>query len=251
MENFFHIRELNIPTADGQAQGQNTLYTARYVDTTEKVVIKKCDKRKSQTKTEEEVMDIISHPNIIECYEIFEINDYVYFVLEYAPKGNLYEKKFTVKQVKNIIFQLVSALSYCHNRGILHRDIKPENIVLFKDGLIKLIDFGWACFYDENDPPVGKAGTNIYSSPEMVQGQEYDHCIDVWQVGVLIYELLSQDIPFDGIDKKETRRNIIRCKPKYPTYFSREVIDLLQKILTTADKRIKLDEILRHPWFYT
>ena len=246
MEKFFHVKRLDTPT-----NGENILYTARYVDTREKVIIKKCHKGKGQTQIEEEVMEIIYHPKIIKCYETFEINGYVYFVLEYAPKGNLYEKTFSTEEIKNIISQLISALSYCHRIDILHRDIKPENIVLFNDGSIKLIDFGWACFYDECDPPFEKAGTAIYSSPEMIKGYEYDYSIDVWQVGVLIYELLSQDIPFDGKNDKETRKQILKCKPKFPDYFSKEVVDLLKKILTPADNRIKLDEILQHSWFYT
>jgi serine/threonine protein kinase len=245
MERFYSVKPLDSPS-----NGDNALFTARYVDSDIKVVIKKCDKELSQTQTEEEITQILKHPNIITCYEVFEIDDYVFFVLEFAPKGNLYEKDFTEDDVRQIIIQLVSALDYCHKRNIIHRDIKPENIVMFRSGLIKLIDFGWACEYDDNDRPTESAGTRIYNSPEMVRGEEYGFSYDVWQVGVLIYELLTQSLPFDGEKNTDIKKNILRCKPDYPKNLSNEVVDLLRRILTKyKEDRIDLQDILRHPWF--
>ena len=245
MERFYSIKPLDSPS-----NGDNTLYTARYRDSDIKVVIKKCDKELTQTQTEEEITQMLKHPNIITCYEVFEIDDYVFFVLEFAPKGNLYEKNFTEENVKQIIIQLVSALNYCHKKGIIHRDIKPENVVMFKNGLIKLIDFGWACEYDQHDPPTEGAGTRIYNSPEMIRGEEYDFSYDVWQVGVLIYELLTQSLPFDGEKTKDVKKSILRCKPDYPEFLSDEVVDLLKRILTRhKEERISLNDILKHPWF--
>ena len=247
MDQFYQIKPLDSPSND-----ENELFIARYKNTDEKVVIKKCDTSRSQAQIELYLMTSLHHRHIICCHDIFEHNRFTYFVMEYAPLGNLYKKKFTDEQVKKIIYQVVSALRYCHNRNVIHRDIKPENIVMFENEIVKLIDFGWGCVYDENNPPHEKSGTTIYNAPEMLRGELYDYSVDIWQLGVLLFELMARRIPFEGKDEKKTREKILECNPRYPKHFSEELVDLLEQILTKdpAD-RISLEEITLHPWFYT
>ena len=246
MNQFYQIQPLDSPS-----NGDNELFLARSKENDETVVIKKCDKEKSQTDTEFYLMTTLKHKHIISCLDFFSDENFCYIVMEYAPKGNLYKKRFNSNEVRKIIFQVVSALRYCHRKNIIHRDIKPENIVLLLDGTVKLIDFGWSCVYDDNDPPDEKSGTTIYNPPEMLRGECYDYAVDVWQVGVLMYELLSSKLPFDGPSEKKTKEKIMRCKPRYPKYFSDTLVDLLKSILTPEpSERISLDEITLHPWFY-
>lgn len=246
MDQFYQIRPLDSPS-----NGDNELFLAKSKEDDQAVVIKKCDKEKSQTDTEFYLMTTLKHKHIISCLDVFSDENFCYIVMEYAPKGNLYKKRFTSSEVKKIIFQVVSAIRYCHRKNIIHRDIKPENIVLFNDGTVKLIDFGWSCIYDDSDPPNEKSGTTIYNPPEMLRGEYYDYSIDVWQIGVLLYELLSHKLPFDGGSEKTTKERILKCKPRYPKYFSAPLVDLLKSILTSDPlNRIPLDSITSHKWFY-
>jgi serine/threonine protein kinase len=246
MNQFYQIQPLDSPS-----NGDNELFLAKSKENDQTVVIKKCDKEKSQTDTEFYLMTQLKHKHIISCLDIFSDENFSYIVMEYAPNGNLYKKNFTSNEVRRIIFQLVSAIRYCHRKKIIHRDIKPENIVLFGDGTIKLIDFGWSCIYDENNPPDEKSGTTIYNPPEMLRGETYDYSVDVWQIGVLLYELSSHKLPFDGGSERSTKDKILRCKPRYPKYFSDPLVELLKSILTPdPSKRISLDDITSHEWFY-
>jgi serine/threonine protein kinase len=283
MNKFYNLKQLDTPT-----NGDNEIFTARYKKNDKKVLIKKCNKKKcskKQLEREIEFMLALNYKYIIKCYEIFEENHFTYFVLEFAPKGNIYSKKYkwTEKNVKNIIIQIISAIQYCHKKGILHRDIKPENVVMFDDGSVKLIDFGWACYYDTNKPPREKSGTAIYNAPEMIKHEPYDFKADIWQLGILIYDLLARRIPFEdeseesnsGVESSvESRSNIseseesensddinedkkieariLECQVEFPSNFSSNLIDLLKHIITPLpEDRYSLDQILRHKWFRT
>jgi serine/threonine protein kinase len=247
MDQFYDIQRLDSPS-----NGDNELLLAKYIHNDEIVVIKKTDKDRTQTDTEFYLMTSLKHRHIISCLDVFSDDSYCYLVMEYAPYGNLYKKRFSNDEVRRIIFQLVSAIRYCHKKNILHRDIKPENIVLFENGTIKLIDFGWSCIYNPENPPNEKSGTTIYNPPEMLRGHHYDFSIDVWQIGVLIYELISHKLPFSGGSDSSTKNKILKCKPRFPKYFSESLVDLLKAILTSDPlKRITLDKITSHPWFYS
>lgn len=203
MNKFYNLKQLDTPS-----NGDNEIFTARYKKNDKKVIIKKCNKKKCSKKQLEREVDFmlaLNCKNIIKCYEIFDEDHFTYFVLEFAPKGNIYstKHKWTEKNVKNIIVQIISAIQHCHKKGILHRDIKPENVVMFDDGSVKLIDFGWACYYDKNKPPCEKSGTAIYNAPEMIKREPYDFKADIWQLGILIYDLLARRIPFEDEDEDE------------------------------------------------
>lgn len=280
MHKFYNIKQLDTPS-----NGDNEIFTARYKKNDKKVLIKKCNQKKcskKQLEREIQFMSELNCKNIIKCYEIFNENNFTYFVLEFATKGNIYSKKFkwTEKNVKGVIIQIIAAIQYCHKKGILHRDIKPENVVMFDDGSVKLIDFGWACYYDPNKPPCEKSGTAIYNSPEMIKREPYDFKADIWQLGVLIYDLLARKIPFEDDNNSESESEsrtdeskesdlsesdlsesysdegekiearILKCDLEFPSNFSSSLIDLLQNILTPdPENRYTLEQIVSHKWF--
>lgn len=259
MEKFHIIKRLN---KDCGSNATNRIYLANKSENYDSpnsaeipktIVVKRCSitkRDKDQLDLETQLMKTMNHPNIIKCFDTFSHDGKMFFVLEHAPKGNLYEKNLKEDEIKNITKQVIAGLQYCHDVcSVIHRDIKPENIVRFNNNTVKLIDFGWSCIYDPNNPIKERAGTIIYNSPEMLSGGVHTFKIDVWQLGVLIYELVSDQIPFDGSDYRELTKRIIKCKPRYPYYFSKDCVNLLKNILVKdPNKRYSLNQISIHPW---
>ena len=133
-----------------------------------------------------QILKTLDHPNILKCYEIFEDEQKYYIATEYCPGGDLFGeilkmKKFTEAQAADIMFQLLSALTYCHEKNVIHRDLKPENILLLdKDSNlnIKVADFGSSCLLDSNQRLRGCFGSAYYVAPEVLLNA-YDEKSDI------------------------------------------------------------------------
>lgn len=212
------------------------------------------------------IMGKMDHPNIIKLYEIFEDVRYLYLIMEECVGGELFDKilnrinnkdMFTEKEAADIFKQMMSAICYCHSQKICHRDLKPENLLFLtkdEDSPIKIIDFGLSKIYT---PKKGKnsmktkVGTAYYVSPEVLQGN-YDEKCDIWSAGVILYILLSGDPPFNGENDMEIYRNIEKKKFSFPEKewknISKEVKDLIKKMLCDPDKRYTALQVLNHPW---
>jgi serine/threonine protein kinase len=217
-----------------------------------------------QIKTEIKIMYGLTHEHIIKLFNHFEDDNYVYLAIEFAAGGQLWDKmmktdskRLPEKQVAMYIKELVSSLEYLHGKGIIHRDIKPENLLIDHQNHIKLADFGWSNFLNPGVARTTFCGTNDYLAPEMLtKSHSHDHMVDVWSVGVLIYELLTGKAPFaptdtyGGLDvEKVTQENINNCKIDFPKDFPALAKDLIQKILKKNPKtRIGLQEIKNHAW---
>jgi len=133
---------------------------------------------------------------------------------------------------------------------IIHRDIKPENILLDADGAVKLADFGWSNFFNEDRRRLTYCGTPEYLAPEMINQSGHDKSLDIWNLGVLLFELLTGNPPFEGKTQNELFKSILNYKVQWPKGFSGVAKDLISKLLKTNPKqRIKLDDICDHPWF--
>lgn len=166
--------------------------------------------------------------------------------------------RFDEKTTAQVIGQLGKALAYLHGRNIIHRDIKPENILLDSDGNIKLADFGWSNYEDKMKKRETYCGTLDYLAPEMADSShQHDYRVDIWSVGVLIYELLAGFAPFSpnkpGPEKldieKETKMNILSSRMNFPKDFPPLAKDLIKKILVVnPDDRYSIDQIMAHPW---
>jgi serine/threonine protein kinase len=158
-------------------------------------------KYREQLLAEVETQQSLNHPNIIRCHGSFEKNDTIYVVLELAPDGDLYSilsGRLTEDKIRTIFKEIVSAVKFIHEKGIVHRDIKPENILVNWEGNFKLGDFGWACRHTDCEAAGGHAGTLEYMSPECLNKQRHSFPTDIWSLGVLLYELFHNKEPFEG-----------------------------------------------------
>ena len=147
-----------------------------------------------------EIMYKVHHPNVVRVFNHFEDSKNCYFVMEYVPGGDLLHflqvgktKALDTKKVAHIMQELISAVYYLHhmNPPIIHRDIKPENVLLDKDWRIKLTDFGWSNYADGKEIRSTYCGTPLYLAPEMIKEIGHDQHLDIWCIGVLMFELLT------------------------------------------------------------
>jgi serine/threonine protein kinase len=144
----------------------------------------------------------LKHRNVLRCYGYFDNEKTIYIILEYAPNGNLYQKlhregAMNATMVATYIYEVSCALSYLHLNAVIHRDLKPENILLGIFYEAKLADFGWSV-KDESffQSRLTLCGTLDYLPPEMLERKSYDERVDIWCLGVLLYELLVGQVPF-------------------------------------------------------
>ena len=199
----------------------------------------------------------LAHENIIKLYNIHEDNENIEIIMEYAENGNLYElisnEKGGLSESKafDYFIQVVNAVYYLHNNNIIHRDIKPENILIGNDNKIKLCDFGWAKELTlENRSTF--CGTVEYMAPEIVGSENYDYSVDIWSLGILLYELLYGHSPFKASNTKNVILNIKTHELIYDDQnkkVSKACKDLIQKLLVSnPQKRLKIKDILEHPF---
>ena len=242
------------------------VFLARHKKTKVQYAIKAIDK-KNKTNIEEkpyfrrelEVMYKIHHPNVVKLFGHFEDNHYCYFIMEYISKGNVYnlltlnkKKQLATKVVASIIKDVISATYFLHNMNppIIHRDIKPENVLL-NDGIVaKLTDFGWSNYIEEEKERKTVCGTPIYLAPEIIKEKGHDEKVDIWCIGVLLFELMTGSIPFQGKDIESLKNNILHLKITWPKEMNKDAKDLISKILKLdPSERISLEEMLEHPFF--
>lgn len=141
-----------------------------------------------------------SHPNIISLFAAFKLRGCLFIVLEYAPNGNLYEamrRKLSSDKILRIFFQVVSAVRFLHSKKIIHRDIKPENVLIDKQGNAKLCDFGFCAPFGDTQVRTTVCGTQGYLPPEIMTSPNQTEKVDIWCLGVLLFELLHGRFPFD------------------------------------------------------
>ncbi|OKL61220.1 Serine/threonine-protein kinase ark1 [Talaromyces atroroseus] len=195
-----------------------------------------------------EIQSNLRHPNVLRFYGYFYDSKRIFLILEYAAKGELYKhlqkaRRFSESRAAQYIAQMTSALRYLHSKRVIHRDIKPENILLGRHGELKMADFGWSV-HAPSGRRITKCGTLDYLPPEMVDPRRcqnpYDEKIDLWSLGVLMYELLVGSAPFEDTPSM-TQKRIARGDMKIPSFVSSEAKDLIRK-------RIPLEKVQQHPW---
>ena len=225
--------------------------------------ISKLNKNNQEGKTyfrrEIEIMYKIHQSNVVRLFSHFEDNEYCYFVMEYVENGNLFCQPqwknnhcFLSTDVAKIIKEVICAVYYLHNMNppIIHRDIKPENVLIDKDGVAKLTDFGWSNYVDSKEIRSTYCGTPVYLAPEMIKEIGHDEHLDIWCIGVLLFELLTGNVPFKGKDIQSLNNNILSLKISWPKDIDPIAKNLIFKILKpNPNERISLRDMLKHPFF--
>jgi eukaryotic-like serine/threonine-protein kinase len=213
------------------AGGMGVVYKARDVKLDRIVAIKflaahLIDSKTAQTRFLQEARAIsaLNHPNIAIVYEAGDYQGQSFLALEYLPGGTLLTKlgelrgsgrKMSIADAASLSLQLAEGLAHAHSTGILHRDIKPGNLMFSADGKLKITDFGLAKFL--SGPEITKAGGPIgtvpYMSPEQARGLETDHQSDLFSAGIVMYEMISGELPFRAPDERGTINRILRADP--------------------------------------
>lgn len=211
-------------------------------------------------KREIEIQMAMEHPNVIPMYGFFRDRGRVWLIQELAPLGNLhvYMSKFGGRyseiQAAKFTRDIVRGLRYCHAKGVVHRDLKPENIVLDESRNARLTDFGGGCHLIRHDRRTTRVGTLDFNSPEETGGWAYGKEGDVWSVGVILFEMLYGQPPFEvtGEGGEDiTRQRIMEAMIVFPAKpkVSDEAKDLVCRFLKfKPNERIKLYQVLTHPW---
>ena len=213
-------------------------------------------KLEAQMNREIEIMYILNHPHCLRLKNHFEDDQNFYLVMPLAHKGQLYRvlrkfRKFDERTAAQILRETISALQYLHSfkPPIIHRDIKPENLLLNNGGRVLLADFGWSNFSD-GDVRKTFCGTPEYIAPEMLLKKGHDTRVDIWSVGVLMFELLAGYSPFVAKNNQDLYQNIRRLKIQWPKDMPPLAKNLIGKILKLNPlDRPSLQEILDHQWF--
>ena len=209
-------------------------------------------------RTEYQAVGMLSHPNIRAVYDVVSSGDTEYIVMEYVEGINLkqYLKKkgaLTWKETLHFSTQIAKALSHAHSKGIIHMDIKPQNIMLPKDGTAKVADFGIAQLgdsVDETGDSEEAVGSIHYISPEQARGEAVDARSDIYSLGVVMYEMLTGKLPFDGDSVAEVALKHFTVTPEAPTAINPEIPPELEEITLHAmqpnpdDRYRTIDEML-------
>jgi len=240
----------------------STIYVAKNLRTGEKVAIKcvPTNKLKSSCKklllSEIELLQSLNHQHIIKCIDHYVSDTFIFIVLEYCMYGDLsYYLDVHIlseNEVQKLFCQLISAVQYLQNKKVMHRDIKPSNILLSEDYVLKLSDFGLAKQYQDSSELASTiCGSPLYMAPELLHQKKYSTTCDVWSLGIVLYEMLFQKVPFEANTFQELKTNIqksIRLDSNM-NHISAPCRDLLFRILTQKEEeRITWVELFRHPW---
>uniref|UniRef100_A0A8C5W3F2 Protein kinase C n=1 Tax=Microcebus murinus TaxID=30608 RepID=A0A8C5W3F2_MICMU len=210
------------------------------------------------TMVEKRVLSLAwEHPFLTHMFCTFQTKENLFFVMEYLNGGDLMYHiqschKFDLSRATFYAAEIILGLQFLHSKGIVYRDLKLDNILLDKDGHIKIADFGMC-----KENMLGDAKTNTfcgtpdYIAPEILLGQKYNHSVDWWSFGVLLYEMLIGQSPFHGQDEEELFHSIRMDSPFYPRWLEKEAKDLLVKLFVREpEKRLGVrGDIRQHPLF--
>ena len=209
------------------------------------------------------ILRTMDHPNILKIFEFYSNRESYSIVTELCSGGELFQEivdkgPFTETYSAYVMYQIFSAINYCHKMNIIHRDLKPENILIVdrdKNNYprIKICDFGTSKMVEKGAVQKKLVGSSYYIAPEVLK-KHYNEKCDIWSCGVILYILLSARPPFGGDSDSEIMERVaigkydIESKPF--NKISKSAIDLIQKLLIMdVNKRITAEDALNHPWF--
>ncbi|CAG4930724.1 unnamed protein product [Colias eurytheme] len=219
----FLVRKVSGPDA-------GTLYAMKVL---KKATLKVRDRER--TKMERNILVEMGHPFIVKLHYAFQTAGKLYLILDFLRGGDLFsrlskEVMFTEEDVKFYLAELALALEHVHKLGIIYRDLKPENILLDADGHIALTDFGLSKLPPSSDKAYSFCGTVEYMAPEVVNRKGHTFAADWWSFGVLMFEMLTGNLPFHGATRHETMTQILKAKLGMPANLSEEAQSLLRAL---------------------
>ncbi|BES93980.1 ribosomal protein S6 kinase [Nesidiocoris tenuis] len=234
-----------------------TLYAMKVL---KKATLKVRDRMR--TKMERNILVDVRHPFIVRLHYAFQTEGKLYLILDFLRGGDLFsrlskELMFTEEDVKFYLAELALALNHLHSLGIIYRDLKPENILLDEEGHISLTDFGLSKQPVDDQKAYSFCGTVEYMAPEVVNRKGHSFAADWWSFGVLMFEMLTGALPFQGANRKETMTQILKAKLGMPQHLSQEAQSLL-RVLFKRNPSNRLgagpdgvNEIKSHSFFAT
>lgn len=252
----------------GRLLGHGTfakVYHARELQSGGSVAMKVVGKEKvvkvgmtEQIKREIAVMKMVKHPHIVELHEVMASKSKIYFAMELVRGGELFAKiskgRLREDVARAYFQQLISAVDFCHSRGVYHRDLKPENLLVDENGNLKVTDFGLSAFAEhlrQDGLLHTTCGTPAYVAPEVIGKKGYDGSkADLWSCGVILYVLLAGFLPFQDDNIMVMYRKIYRGDFKCPPWFSPEARRLVTKLLDpNPSTRIPTSKVMDSSWF--
>jgi serine/threonine protein kinase len=192
------------------------------------------------------------HPNIVRLYDHMEDHIKLYLIMEYVEKGSLFDLlrkkgRLSEREAWKIFTQTCVGLEYLHSKNVLHRDLKPENILISKDDSVKICDFGWSAHGTDNR--VTFCGTLDYMSPEMLNKQPQTYKVDIWAVGILLYEMLHAAPPFRGKNPKDMARLVSEKCYNFAGHVSENAKVIISALLQDDPvKRPDILDVLKFEW---
>ena len=195
----------------------------------------------------------LNHPNIVQVYDFGEEGEIAYIVMEYIRGKELKAafdtgERFTLRESTRLMTELLEALDFAHNEGVVHRDIKPANVMVDHEGHVKLADFGVARISDPDRQGATQVGTMVgtpaYMSPEQVQGLKIDRRTDIFSAGVVFYQFLTGQRPFQGGGAFSVAKRIVQDDPPAPSLIIDSISPEYDEIVSRAlakdpDKRFQ------------
>eukprot|EP00184_Porphyridium_aerugineum_P000653 CAMPEP_0184693344 /NCGR_PEP_ID=MMETSP0313-20130426/1587_1 /TAXON_ID=2792 /ORGANISM="Porphyridium aerugineum, Strain SAG 1380-2" /LENGTH=461 /DNA_ID=CAMNT_0027151401 /DNA_START=290 /DNA_END=1675 /DNA_ORIENTATION=+ len=243
----------------------------KHVETGEQFAVKIIEKKDiaansmaTNVKREISIMRALKHPNIVNFHEVLISKTSIFIIMDLVSGDELYnlmKKRGTLSErdAKQIFYQLINGVAYCHERGIYHRDLKPENILIDAQNTLKITDFGMSAMtglVNEAGNPNAllytTCGTLYYCAPEIMSSSQTGYSgdkVDAWSCGILLYLMLVGRLPFESEDMNTLSKLIQTSRVNYPKHLDPKVVDLLAGLLEKdPQKRMTVSQALQHPW---
>jgi len=201
------------------------------------------------------MLDLEYHQNIIDLYQVFENENWLCIIMQYAQNGDLLEylkikKSLKEEEARKFFLQILDAVEYTHKHFYIHRDLKLDNILLDNDLNVLLADWGFAGKWAPGKVLYEPFGSLHYASPEICAGKTYTGPeIDMWSLGVILYAMVAGALPFGGEKTQDIYRKIMACQYKIPSYCSANLKNLIKSLLEPDSlKRATLFDVRHHTW---
>ncbi|CAO1631031.1 unnamed protein product [Sympodiomycopsis kandeliae] len=203
------------------------------------------------------IMKLIEHPNLLGLWDVYETTKELYLIMEYVAGGELFDHlvargRLRSTEARAYFRQIIFGVDHCHRFNICHRDLKPENLLLDESKrIVKVADFGMAALQPIERMLETSCGSPHYASPEIVSGKSYNgSASDIWSCGIILFALLCGRLPFDDPNITKLLAKVRAGKFHMPEELEPAAQDLISKMLVSdPEQRIKMSDIMRHPWF--